>query len=455
MTARAKAMAVPIIAGSHREKRRAARLDESSSSLNESQEMYLHETIDSTTYKYSPLVNTSTDLPTVGLDRYSPVIAHMQSLIKEKHWRRSENRAFRRRNLLILLNVVISLVLLVTVFEIEWNATLGKRVAHPATPYIKIIITILSVVQIFQTIEYYNHLLGKKAHLFTAPGSSPNATDKWIIWRRPGLQWRFWIEIAIILPHPIPYVKYDEYGLLMFLRLYVALKVARDYSNIYKYRKRISQLAGYPPSIEPSFNAALSLKTFYYDHPIIFCATWTLVQSLIFGWAIYVFEREGQPIFNFQNSFFLSISMMLLGWPADVRGELVPGTYTGTVLSYVLATVGISVFTLLLNYVINDLLVPSSLQKAAVDWNKFTKLKDAQRTAAAELIQLVWRRYRKKKRGYKFSKTKEEKYKIDLKAALRINKTMRWKAEKVEQSAKDHHQFSHHHHKDKKEKKDT
>jgi len=144
---------------------------------------------------------------------------------------------------------------------------------------------------------------------------------------------------------------------------------------------------------------------------------------------------------------------MLLGWPADVRGELVPGTYTGTVLSYVLATVGISVFTLLLNYVINDLLVPSSLQKAAVDWNKFTKLKDAQRTAAAELIQLVWRRYRKKKRGYKFSKTKEEKYKIDLKAALRINKTMRWKAEKVEQSAKDHHQFSHHHHKDKKEKK--
>jgi len=325
------------------------------------------------------------------------------------------------------------------VIAIEWDGR--KRAEHPASTYLKIAITVISVVQMIQTVEYYLLLITKKAHLF---GGEVDVKEKFLIWKRPAIQWRFWAEVLIIVPQPFPYLNYDTIGLFMFVRLYVGLKVMRDFSRIYLNRKRIAKLAGYPPSVEPSFNSALSLKTFYYNHPIIFCGTWTLVQSLIFGWMLHVLEREQQPdAFDYIHSFYVSISMMLLGWPADVQGNHVPRTSTGTILSFVLATVGVSVFTLLLNYVINDLLVPSSLQKAAVDWNKFARLKDTQKQASVRLIQFVWRHYRKKKLGFKITKTKEEEHKSSLKRQIRLCKTMRWRKEKVERAAKDRHLFSH------------
>eukprot|EP01121_Diplochlamys_sp_Union-15-3_P016155 TRINITY_DN5446_c0_g1_i3.p1 TRINITY_DN5446_c0_g1~~TRINITY_DN5446_c0_g1_i3.p1 ORF type:complete len:200 (-),score=33.98 TRINITY_DN5446_c0_g1_i3:76-675(-) len=126
--------------------------------------------------------------------------------------------------------------------------------------------------------------------------------------------------------------------------------------------------------------------------------------------------------------------MMLIGWPTDPNGFHSTQVYAATILAYILSTVGLSVVTLLMSYVLDVVFAPTSLQKAAVNWAKYSRVKRKSKNASATLIQLVYRYYRKKKRG-KINKVKEEAYKSELKDMVRKCKTLRWKKFKREQVA--------------------
>eukprot|EP01121_Diplochlamys_sp_Union-15-3_P016154 TRINITY_DN5446_c0_g1_i2.p1 TRINITY_DN5446_c0_g1~~TRINITY_DN5446_c0_g1_i2.p1 ORF type:complete len:482 (-),score=62.98 TRINITY_DN5446_c0_g1_i2:76-1521(-) len=363
------------------------------------------------------------------------VVSNLKKMVSKKVWRQSHDRAFRIRNILLLFNVLVSLCLLISAYELEWDADAEIRVEKKTAVLLKTCISCLTIVQLGQTIEYYILLIKKKANF---DGQNEiDAAGKWVIFSRTSFQLRFWTEILVLIPHPPPFLPhpYDKIGLLMFLRLYIGLKVLRDYSLIYKNRKRIAKLAGYEPSIEPGFNTYLSVKSYYNTHPVISFITVLLILSLTMGYCIHVLERETQPeAFDLEHSLYTALAMMLIGWPTDPNGFHSTQVYAATILAYILSTVGLSVVTLLMSYVLDVVFAPTSLQKAAVNWAKYSRVKRKSKNASATLIQLVYRYYRKKKRG-KINKVKEEAYKSELKDMVRKCKTLRWKKFKREQVA--------------------
>jgi hypothetical protein len=57
------------------------------------------------------------------------------------------------------------------------------------------------------------------------------------------------------------------------------------------------------------------------------------VLNALFGYAIYILEREAQPdLFDIWGSMFVAMQVLLTGWATDTYDELNPVTFAGKIV---------------------------------------------------------------------------------------------------------------------------
>jgi len=357
------------------------------------------------------------------------------------------DRALRKRNVLILAHVVLSIIAMIVVLQIEWN---GEELVHTeASFYIKLGISISTLILIGQITEYYFRLLQysirfpsdqkpknfspmkipakpsqqtieilteeirplihedtpnygttqeKRAKRVQMEATRPSIST---ILKTTSLPRNYWVEVLIFLLHPIPVLSTtptvtlisSQIGLFMFLRLYYAFKVYRDYSTIYRKRKILETVPGYSHSSHPVFDALISVKVLFHRKPVAFILFWIVIVGLISGYCIYVLERDLQPHrFSIWVGIYLSFISMFTGWPSDVYEEYDPRHFFTRLACIATTIVGLFLFALLIDY-LHAKMRASKFEEIAIDWVNYIDLELERRYYAACLIQLVWKEY--------------------------------------------------------------
>ncbi len=98
------------------------------------------------------------------------------------------------------------------------------------------------------------------------------------------------VEMAICILHPVPYLDIRKLALLVFFRMYLVLRVYRDFSEVYTSRHEIQNHESFKSKIK--FNTWLSVRTLFYRSPWQFTFWVTLVSLFFFSYCVYICERE-------------------------------------------------------------------------------------------------------------------------------------------------------------------
>jgi hypothetical protein len=79
----------------------------------------------------------------------------------------------------------------------------------------------------------------------------------------------------------------------MLLRLHLLLRVLRDHSDVYQHRHVLIQtLRKDQKPTFTEFDWWLTFKTLCYRSPIFFTTSMTAFLAFVYGYMIYIFERE-------------------------------------------------------------------------------------------------------------------------------------------------------------------
>jgi len=318
------------------------------------------------------------------------------------------------RNIAMLANTLFSIILMVVTLQLQWTGL--EMIETLQTNLLKVCISLLTLMQMLQISDYYVKLIQIEAESASNIGNLGTyiEVDRFgsekkkvehfgytALWKIPIFRRKYISELLVHVPHPFPFTGFlfDKLGLLMFFRMYIVLKVARDFSAIYKKRKIIQKIPGYSPATHPSFNTFLINKMFFYQYPIMYILFWILTGLFSLGYCLYVFEREAQPEeWGYWISFFIAVNSMLAGWGSDTYDNYVPLTWFGKCLAIVGVVIGVFLFALLIDYV-HTKMQPTAFQSTALQWVVLSDIVEKERESAAKLIQIIYRYYIWKKKA--------------------------------------------------------
>jgi len=223
-------------------------------------------------------------------------------------------------------------------------------------------------------------------------------------------------------------------------------KVIRDFSEIYQRRSYFEKIPEYAKT-HPTFNTYLSIKMVFYEYPSMFISIWIVCSTLMFGYSIYVFEREAQvemnegPPFSFWVALFIAMNCTMTGWATDTFGLYNLVTWPGKLTAITAVVVGLFLFAVLVEYV-HVQMRSNSFQQVAVDWMIHTQLEEKQRQAAARLIQVLYRMYRWKQIQARLldknsKKARKKEFTFQFTKAIMENQKVRKEKKKQTMQARD------------------
>eukprot|EP00658_Telonema_sp_P-2_P021639 TRINITY_DN18625_c0_g1_i1.p1 TRINITY_DN18625_c0_g1~~TRINITY_DN18625_c0_g1_i1.p1 ORF type:complete len:547 (-),score=115.12 TRINITY_DN18625_c0_g1_i1:525-2165(-) len=133
----------------------------------------------------------------------------------------------------------------------------------------------------------------------------------------------FLAECAVIAIHPIPYVSDDKVGLLMFLRLYLIVRLIRDSSSVYHERHTIADKA-YQDRGGPVFDWVLILRLTFDEIPGSCLTAMFLLLSLVCGFCNYICGREdpsSEQDFDYIKAVWGSAMLLSTGMPKQAASS--------------------------------------------------------------------------------------------------------------------------------------
>ena len=203
----------------------------------------------------------------------------------------------------------------------------------------------------------------------------------------------FLVELVVLGVQPLPWMDQDWYELLslaIFARLYVGLRVLRDFSPIYAHRDELVAQASLP-----KLEAVSTLRIVYALNParLLLCAFGLLFGIL--GFTMHVTERATNRDFH---SFLVSYYFTWTTFTTVGYGDVVPRDKRGRVVAGVTCLVGL-VFTALVIALVADALRLRAPEARIVGLHRERALWARQRKAAASLIQNLWRGRRERARS--------------------------------------------------------
>lgn len=193
----------------------------------------------------------------------------------------------------------------------------------------------------------------------------------------------FLIEFAVLAWHRPPGWDIGDAELLMFLRLYLLLRVLRDFNGMYV--NRIELLRSSQALQLSRFDWYLALKNFFFFYPLPIVLASTLVVTLILAYCIEVVEDDEQALGFGQSMWLVLMSMTTVGF-----GDVVPLTPAGRTLSFVAAMAGLMLTAIVIS-VIHSQLALSHGQAYSLKLIERNQLLVKEVAAAKAFIVSYWR----------------------------------------------------------------
>lgn len=236
-----------------------------------------------------------------------------------------------------------------------------------------------------------------KLFLNSLASSSKVSTLGLLSLSRSQFRWELWASILVCMIQPIPFTHQltggfidDKIGILMWMRIFLGLRVVRDCSEIWLNRRSIKHQSSFQTKV-PDFSWWLSCKTMSYRSPLTFAGVFYTLCVIIFGHSLYIAERERLPsFFNIWSSLFVCFQIVSVGWPADVWEIYMPITIFGKMVSVFAGMAGLILISFVI-VTVGSALHPSRFEENALLYIQLDKIRQRERDGSASLIQYVWR----------------------------------------------------------------
>jgi len=205
----------------------------------------------------------------------------------------------------------------------------------------------------------------------------------------------FLVEAFVCSLHPVPYLFRDKLGMLMFLRVYLVVRVIRDHSDIYIKRHTILN-QGYKDRGGPKFNSVLVMRTIFDTSPGLCIATLVFFFTIVLGWCNFVCERESPYLmedFNYFKAVWGTTFMLFTG---DVKFE----THSdfGRLVELITLMVGVVLYAMILAVMHNKIVMKRNELYGEECIRTHNRQLERQKIAAI-LLQNWWRLERLKRKN--------------------------------------------------------
>lgn len=199
----------------------------------------------------------------------------------------------------------------------------------------------------------------------------------------------------------------DKFGIIMFIRLYLWIRVLRDYSAVYKNRRLLTLEFSKKGLPVPSFGWKLIIRMIFTKYPFI-CTFFTVsILFLIMSFSLWIVERGINDRFRILSLdeinilWFIGASMLSTGY-----GDVLPETYIGKVIGIISAYFGSLLVTMLTAQMVRTIYPSPSLINAN-NYLKIDEINNKRFIQALRWIQVNWL-YKKRKCSFKYMfKTKQ------------------------------------------------
>jgi Ion channel len=189
------------------------------------------------------------------------------------------------------------------------------------------------------------------------------------------------VDVDMRIPsYSSPIYVRNPWGMLIFLRLYLILRLMRRYYSGSTYRL-LDVFA------KRGLSVMTLVRNFISRQPIQVLGSAIFVAVLVLSYCLNVCERGGpSPLGAYENSlWYVIVTIPVIGY-----GEIAPMTTCGRVVVSIAAAIGIVLMTILVTSMYRQL-YPSPVQARMISFLNIMKASNLYRNGAAEVIQSAWR----------------------------------------------------------------
>lgn len=182
-----------------------------------------------------------------------------------------------------------------------------------------------------------------------------------------------------------PFVS-DKLNVFVFLRLYLFVRVVRDYTAVYS-RRRLIYDSGYKEEGGYEVGSLTAMKSVYLQYTTTMIAVLAGGSILILAYMAHVAERDWQPEqFDYKNCVWYVIFFIA----AMDYGSMGPKSAFGKGVAVLILVWGMILLSMFVS-VVFDCAGLSSYEVWAIDWLKQGELMEQERHVAADVIATWWR----------------------------------------------------------------
>ena len=219
-----------------------------------------------------------------------------------------------------------------------------------------------------------------------------------------GLRWQVFLELLLHAIHPMVFLEgqlggtgstiYELSECFMFLRLYLVLRVIFENSDIYIFR---ADIVGSNKELQErnyQVSATAAYKILFYTHPGKLIVIVALTMILVFGFWIFVVERNNTPLLqDLPNCYWLVwATISSVGY-----GDVVVTSKTGKIIIIIVSVVSMLVL-ILFSGIVTNLLSPTREQRYIQSFLEQRDAEEEHRNAAVAMIETAFLERRERRR---------------------------------------------------------
>lgn len=340
-------------------------------------------------------------------ESYSNVLERFSFFYEYNTWTESFDRKLRHKNLILLLFSCLGIIIMIisNILNFQWwySKTSSYSIYSPEAQgpeifplilicqILKCINVVVTFAVLISLISYYISLASEKKKRW-GYASNLIAFFSSSLWRK------FLLEFIVLSITPIPFIDwffpsfisditFFKIDILMFLRLYLFVRLVRDYSSSYQKRSIIiAQNEDYKKQL-PEFGWQLSIKLLFINNTLSVLIVLSVTTTLIASFCIWFAERDtgNKAMASFYNTiYFTLVTEMTIGF-----GDIVPSGTFGRMTALMQGLLGILLISIFSGVVINKL-NPTEQQKIAVEFLQKERAQKKRLIAAMRILQVQW-----------------------------------------------------------------
>lgn len=335
-------------------------------------------------FRSSPLENSGVFL----LSELPISILHM-----EHDW------AIKKKNVRLAIWALTSVITMIVELELAFNTTKLIYEKREVCEGLKAFLLFQTVMMLYYLYDLYDYMVaGAKKDWYHSlyKGENPGPVPKF-----KHHMWQFIAEFVVVALHAPPYFDFrhwrtgsgavkpfvsDKLGVFVFMRVYLFVRVVRDYTDVYA-RRRLIYDNGHKAEGGCEIRSLTAMKTAYLKHTAVMVAILAGGSILILAYMAHVAERDWQPEqFAYKNCvWYVTFFVAAMDY-----GSMGPKSQFGTGVSVLVVSWGLILLSMAIGVIFESASL-SSYEVWAIDWLKQCELLEHEREVASGMITSWWR----------------------------------------------------------------